>query len=86
MSDVCLVCFSSSSKPFGYGLARRLVLCKIHRALGLDRVKLFYSGAAPLSKETLSFFHALDFPLLQVIGLIGVEWAGEDLGWALRAV
>ncbi|KAF0301240.1 Long-chain-fatty-acid--CoA ligase ACSBG2 [Amphibalanus amphitrite] len=59
----------SQSKPFGYGLARRLVLCKIHRVLGLDRVRLLYSGAAPLAKDTLTFFHSLDLPLLQLYGM-----------------
>ncbi|XP_037073692.1 very long-chain-fatty-acid--CoA ligase bubblegum-like [Pollicipes pollicipes] len=58
-----------SSKPLGYGLARRLVLGKIHRLVGLDRARIIYSAAAPLSKETLGFFHSLDMPLLQLYGM-----------------
>ena len=38
--------------PFGYNMARVLVLDKIKKLLGLDRIdKLFY-GAAPLSEDT----------------------------------
>jgi len=59
----------SASKPFGHGLARRLVLSKIHRAMGLDRVHILYSAAAPLSKEALGFFHSLDLTLLQLYGM-----------------
>ena len=55
--------------PFGYNLARVLVLDKIKKALGLDRIdKLFY-GAAPLKEDTSEFFASLNMPITSIFGL-----------------
>ncbi|MBP1641602.1 MAG: Long-chain-fatty-acid--CoA ligase [Acidobacteria bacterium] len=51
------------------GLARRVVLERIHRALGLDRVRLSLSGAAPLPVSTLRFFASLALPIVEVYGM-----------------
>lgn len=60
--------------PFGYNLARTLVLDKIKKELGLDRVdKLFY-GAATLSDDTSEFFASLNMPITSLYGL--TETAG----------
>ncbi|MGW5918764.1 AMP-dependent synthetase/ligase [Nocardia fluminea] len=50
-------------------LADRLVLHRILRAVGMDAVRFAVSGAAPLSRDTFQFFHALGIPLTQVWGL-----------------
>ncbi|CAK4670604.1 unnamed protein product, partial [Aphanomyces euteiches] len=55
--------------PCGYSLAQQLVFSKVREALGLDQAKAFYSGAAPLTPEVLSYFASLDMPLLQAMGL-----------------
>jgi long-subunit acyl-CoA synthetase (AMP-forming) len=56
-------------RPLARRLARRLVLDRIHRALGLDRVRLSLSGAAPLPVSTLRFFASLALPIVEVYGL-----------------
>ena len=52
-----------------YGLARRLVLDRVKRALGLDRCHFAASGAAPANPATLEFLAGLDLPVYEVYGL-----------------
>jgi long-chain acyl-CoA synthetase len=49
-------------------LARRLVLSKIHRALGLDQARFLISSAAPISIDNLRFFLGLDMIVREVYG------------------
>lgn len=51
-----------------YSLARRLVFSKLKAALGLDRIRVIASGAAPIKKEILEFFHAIDIPVREIYG------------------
>jgi long-chain acyl-CoA synthetase len=51
-----------------HGLASRLVYGKVHERLG-GRVRLCISGGAPLAKEIIEFFHALDVLILEGYGL-----------------
>lgn len=50
-------------------LARTLVLNKVRQALGFDAARWVYSGAAPISPATLSFFAGLDLSIREVYGL-----------------
>jgi long-chain acyl-CoA synthetase len=49
-------------------LADRLVFSKVKRKLG-GELRFGISGAAPLGRETLAFFHALGIPVLEAYGL-----------------
>jgi len=49
-------------------LARALVLCKIHQALGLDAARLVFSGAAPIAVDHLRFFLGLDIVVRELYG------------------
>jgi long-chain acyl-CoA synthetase len=51
-----------------YGLADKLVLSKIHQALGLDRCRILVSGAAPIPATTLEFFASVGMPVLELYG------------------
>jgi long-chain acyl-CoA synthetase len=51
-----------------YRLARKLVLDKLRTALGLGRVKVCSSGAAPIAAEVLEFFTGLDLNVREVYG------------------
>jgi len=51
-----------------YGVAKRVIFGKLHGAMGLDRVKVMVSGAAPISAEVLEFFATLDLPIREVYG------------------
>jgi long-chain-fatty-acid--CoA ligase ACSBG len=55
--------------PWGYCLANSLVLSKVKQALGFDKAKFFFVGAAPISKSTLEFFAALNIPIFNVFGM-----------------
>ncbi|CAN9500311.1 unnamed protein product [Ophioblennius macclurei] len=55
--------------PFGYQIAKKLVFKKVRKALGLDRCTKCYTGAAPITKETLEFFLSLDIPLFELYGM-----------------
>jgi long-chain acyl-CoA synthetase len=50
-------------------LANKLVFSKIRERLGLQRLKLFFSGGAPLSKTTAEFFSAMRLTILEGYGL-----------------
>lgn len=52
-----------------YLVAKRVVLQKIPRALGLDRVKFLTSGSAPLHIDTAMTFLAMGIPIMQGYGL-----------------
>jgi len=52
-----------------YWLFNKLVYNKIKVLLGLDRCELFGSGAAPISKNVLSFFWSLDIPIVEGYGM-----------------
>ena len=52
-----------------YALAKRLVLSKIPATLGLDRLKFFVSGSAPLHRDTALTLAAMGFEVLEGYGL-----------------
>ena len=56
-----------------YRIAKKLILSRIHAALGLDRAAHpefggFYSSAAPLSPQTFQYFQSLDMPIMELLG------------------
>ncbi|XP_019388925.1 PREDICTED: long-chain-fatty-acid--CoA ligase ACSBG1 [Crocodylus porosus] len=59
----------SDLKPFQTRLADYLVLAKIRRALGFSRCQKHFSGAAPLTTETIYFFLGLNIPLYEAYGM-----------------
>uniref|UniRef100_A0A8C1IQ10 Long-chain-fatty-acid--CoA ligase ACSBG2 n=1 Tax=Cyprinus carpio TaxID=7962 RepID=A0A8C1IQ10_CYPCA len=58
-----------SRKPLNFRLAKCLVFRKVRKALGLDRCTRCYTGAAPITKDTLEFFLSLDIPLFELYGM-----------------
>ncbi|XP_052277987.1 long-chain-fatty-acid--CoA ligase ACSBG2-like isoform X2 [Dreissena polymorpha] len=60
---------SKGDKPWGWSLANVLVFKKLRNLLGLDRCRLFGSGAAPIMKETLEFFNSLNICIYEVYGM-----------------
>jgi long-chain acyl-CoA synthetase len=53
---------------FKMSLARKLVFNKLKNLLGFSEVRACVSGAAPLSKDIISFFTGLDLPIYEVYG------------------
>lgn len=60
---------AANRAPFSYHLAKKLVFKKVRKALGLDRCSKCYTGAAPITKDTLEFFLSLDIPLYELYGM-----------------
>ncbi|NXC02378.1 ACBG2 ligase, partial [Orthonyx spaldingii] len=55
--------------PVNFRLARQLVYRKVRKALGLDRCSKCYTGAAPITRDTLEFFLSLNIPVLELYGM-----------------
>ncbi|XP_032429055.1 long-chain-fatty-acid--CoA ligase ACSBG2 isoform X1 [Xiphophorus hellerii] len=60
---------AAARTPFSYQVAKKLVFKKVRKALGLDRCTRCYTGAAPITKDTLEFFLSLDIPLYELYGM-----------------
>ncbi|XP_053156809.1 long-chain-fatty-acid--CoA ligase ACSBG2 isoform X2 [Hemicordylus capensis] len=59
----------STENPINYRLAKSLVYKKVRKALGLDRCTKCYTGAAPITKETLEYFLSLDITVYELYGM-----------------
>merc|ERR1719350_1096433 len=59
----------SKQAPFLHGLADKLILSKARDALGLDKCKVFLTGAAPISRETLEYFGQLGMMIQNCYGM-----------------
>ncbi|KAM4708327.1 long-chain-fatty-acid--CoA ligase ACSBG2 isoform 1-T1 [Discoglossus pictus] len=59
----------SSPHPMKYHVAKKLVFKKVRKALGLDRCTKCYTGAAPITKDTLEFFLSLNIPVYELYGM-----------------
>ena len=55
--------------PWGFMLANNLVFKKVRAALGFDRCRACFTGAAPITKETLEYFMSLNLPLFELYGM-----------------
>nr|XP_015826420.2 long-chain-fatty-acid--CoA ligase ACSBG2 isoform X3 [Nothobranchius furzeri] len=60
---------ATGRRPFSYHVAKKLVFKKVRKALGLDRCTKCYTGAAPITKDTLEFFLSLNIPLYELYGM-----------------
>lgn len=54
--------------PYGWTIASKLMK-NVHKSLGLDRCRLIFTSAAPISKQTLEYFQSLNLPLLELYGM-----------------
>uniref|UniRef100_A0A8C6ZUT7 Long-chain-fatty-acid--CoA ligase ACSBG2 n=1 Tax=Nothoprocta perdicaria TaxID=30464 RepID=A0A8C6ZUT7_NOTPE len=59
----------NTQRPVNFRLARHLVYKKVRKALGLDRCTRCYTGAAPITRETLEFFLSLNIPVYELYGM-----------------
>jgi long-chain acyl-CoA synthetase len=58
----------------GFWLARRLVIDNVRKMMGIDRLQLAVTGAAPISPELIRWYLALGVDMLEVYGM--TECAG----------
>jgi len=59
----------SGAKPWGYSLASGLIHKKAKTALGLEGCKFAFTGAAPITTETLEYFGQLGIQINEVYGM-----------------
>ena len=59
-----------------YWLARKLVLDNVRRMVGLNRVELALTGAAPISPELIRWYLALGIPLREAWGMTETTGGG----------
>ena len=65
---VCLSLFVNFSNDLAYFVAKKVILSKIHNAIGLDECKAAFTAAAPIAVETLNYFSSIDIPVYEVFG------------------
>lgn len=56
-----------------------MILSRIKKELGFDRVEKLYFGAAPLSNKVKKFFASLNMPLINTYGLSETSAATTDM-------
>ena len=61
--------FSRQGKPWGYSLADTLLFSPVLTQLGLDRCRYLFSGAAPISTETLEDLAAYGLHVMELFGM-----------------
>jgi len=66
---VGLKCNLEEKETFGFKMAQKVIFSKVKLALGLDQCNLFFSGAAPIAKETMNYFLSLDIKIREVYGM-----------------
>ena len=59
----------SGAIPCGYFIAEKTVQKAVKTALGLECLTFGFTGAAPISKETLQFFGVLGIQINEVYGM-----------------
>eukprot|EP00602_Paraphysomonas_sp_CaronLab_P003131 CAMPEP_0185038906 /NCGR_PEP_ID=MMETSP1103-20130426/35155_1 /TAXON_ID=36769 /ORGANISM="Paraphysomonas bandaiensis, Strain Caron Lab Isolate" /LENGTH=473 /DNA_ID=CAMNT_0027577559 /DNA_START=18 /DNA_END=1436 /DNA_ORIENTATION=- len=55
-------------EPVTFKAANLIVLSKVKYLLGLDQARYCFTGAAPISTDTLYYFASLDIPIYEVFG------------------
>ena len=60
---------TKKSNKFSYMTGKKLLYPKLHSAMGLERCRSFFSGAAPIAKETLEYLLGLDIEVLDTYGM-----------------
>jgi long-chain acyl-CoA synthetase len=73
----------------GYRLAYVSVFRKLKERLGFDRVRLGFSGAAPISHEILKYFQSIGIPIREGYGLTettGITHISDELNFKLGTV
>ena len=58
----------ADKKSLTFKLMNKIVYSKVKKALGLDKCKVFVTGAAPISPEVLDYFASLNIKILNVYG------------------
>lgn len=56
-------------KPKGWKIANKILFSKVKGALGFDRVRYTFAGAAPISEKTQNFFAERDITILDIYGM-----------------
>ena len=59
----------NSKKTIMYTVGQKVIYPKVLEALGLDRCRLFLSGAAPITPETLKYFLGFDIIIHEGYGM-----------------
>lgn len=55
--------------PLLYELVNALIFATIKKKLGFSRLQLAISGAAPIKKSSMEYFHSLGIPLIEAYGM-----------------
>jgi long-chain-fatty-acid--CoA ligase ACSBG len=84
----------NGAEPFMYGFAESVILSKVKAALGLECCKFGFTGAAPITTDTLEYFGALGININEVYGMSectgATTWSTDEAhvwgscGWAME--
>ncbi|XP_051776258.1 long-chain-fatty-acid--CoA ligase ACSBG1 isoform X2 [Erpetoichthys calabaricus] len=59
----------TEAKPLLHAIADKLILEKVRNSLGFSRCHKYFSGAAPMTSDTLEFFLGLNITLYEAYGM-----------------
>ncbi|KAI3381083.1 hypothetical protein SNEBB_001429 [Seison nebaliae] len=63
------ICNDKESSIIGFSLANRFIFERVRHELGLDRARITVTGAAPITRDTLEYFHSLNINLTEIYGM-----------------
>lgn len=52
-----------------YSIMNKVIFSKIKTNLGFDNTKYFFTGAAPITMQTLEYFGSINIPILELYGM-----------------
>ena len=58
----------NASQSIGYKIANKLLFHKIKTALGIEKIKVFYTAGAPLNEDIKDHFSSLDILVRELYG------------------
>jgi long-subunit acyl-CoA synthetase (AMP-forming) len=70
----------------GCARAEELIFAPMRAAIGFDRTRNYFTGAAPTPRDVMEFFHAINIPIAEVWGMSEISCVGTTSPAGVRKI